>query len=252
MDAGDTKVNGAEYLAYTLAYGHIGLLRGDISEMMKRYAFLQTLQDQYSMVPVKEINYFDNKNNKLNSSQAIKNGLNSSAKLKIEYENGFTVYINFSEDNWRVDDIGKSFTLPKHGILAYSKDLKTFALSGMCDDFLANNNNYRIDLVKSKDQYYFDTYGSIVKTDDFEAEGKIFFKKEDFGWEIIPAADFKQFTFKLDLIDPKISAVIIEGVNEDDLPIEDAEIKYNDNSVNIRHDNKSIFKYRVVPAVKIE
>ena len=252
MDAGDTKVNGAEYLAYTLAYGHIGLLRGDISEMMKRYAFLQTLQDQYSMVPVKEINYFDNKNDKFNSSQAIKNGLNSSAKLKIEYENGFTVYINFSEDNWRVYDIGKSFTLPKHGILAYSKDLKTFALSGMCDDFLANNNNYRIDLVKSKDQYYFDTYGSIVKTDSFEAEGKIFFKKEDFGWEIIPADDFKQFTFNLDLIDPKISAVIIEGVNEDDLPIEDAEIKYNDNSVNMRHDNKSIFKYRVVPAVKIE
>lgn len=252
MDVGNISSNGAEYLAYTLAYGNIGILNGDTSEMIKRYAFLQTLQDYYSMIPVKEINYFDSKNDIFNSSQALKYGLNNGAKIRIKYQNGFIIYVNFSDDNWRVDDLDKSFILPKYGILAYSKDLEVFALSGMCDEYSVNTKDYRIDIVKSENQYYFDTYGSIIKTKDFEAEGKVFLKKEKFGWEIIPADDFEQFSFNLDLIDLKNSTVIVEGVDADDLLIEDATIKYNGNLVNMRHDNKSIFKYRVVPTINID
>ncbi|MCF6357986.1 MAG: hypothetical protein L3J54_09300, partial [Draconibacterium sp.] len=59
MDGGNVYKEGAEYLAYTLAYGHIGILNGETDERVKRYAMLQPLQKYYSMVPVKTISYFD-------------------------------------------------------------------------------------------------------------------------------------------------------------------------------------------------
>jgi hypothetical protein len=251
MDAGNLPAKGTEYLAYTLAYGHIGILQGEISEMIKRYAVLQTLQNHYSMIPVENISYYDKENKEYNSSMAIRKELNKNAKLKIEYINGFTIYINFSQDNWRINAMNKYFTLPHHGFLAFTKDEKTYALSGKCDDFSSNEKDYRIDLVVSSDQYYFDTYGASIKLRDFEAQGKIFFKKEKFGWEIIPAEDFKKFSFNKDLVDLKNTNIIIEGVDEGDLLIEDANIKCTDTLVNMAHNNKSILKYRVVPTIKM-
>ncbi len=247
MDAGNLPAESTEYLAYTLAYGHIGILNGNISEMIKRYAILQILQNYYSMIPVKRISYFDPSNNECSSSYAIKQDLNKAAKLKIEYENGFTVYVNFSGDNWRINAMNKSLTLPHHGFFAFTKDGKTYALSGRCDDFISDKRDYRIDIAASSDHYYFDTYGANIKINDFEAQGRIFFKKGKFGWEIIPAEDFEKFSFNKDLIGLENINVIIEGVDEDDLLVEDAAINCTDQVVSIVHDNKSVFKYRVVP-----
>jgi hypothetical protein len=249
MDAGNLPVGGSEYLAYTLAYGHIGILSGNISEIIKRYAVLQTLQNHYSMIPVKKISYFDGENNEYDSSSAIKKELNEVAKLKIEYSNGFTVYINFSDSKWRINAMNKFFTLPLNGFLAFTEDGRTYALSGTCEDFISDEKDYRIDLVVSNNQYYFDTYGAYVKLHDFEAQGSIFFKNEKFGWEIIPAGDFEKFSFNKDLIGLKNLNIIIEGVDEEDLLIEDAPVNYSKKLVNMAHENKSIFKYRIVPAL---
>lgn len=250
MDAGNLPAQGNEYLAYTLAYGHIGILSGDLTEMLKRYAVLQTLQEHYVMVPIKRISYFDNMNNEFNSSDAIRRGLNERAKLKLEYDNGFTVYINFSDEKWDVYAMKKGYSLPKHGILAYTADWKTYALSGMCNEFKSNNNNYKIDLVVSQNQYYFDTHNSLIQIPlGFEAEGKIFLKNEKFGWEIIPADDFTQFSFNRDILSLENNDIIIEGVDSEDLLIEDAQTIHKGKLINMKHANKSIFKYRIIPTV---
>lgn len=249
MDAGNLPAEGAEYLAYTLAHGHIGILAGSTSEMVKRYAVLQTLQDHYVMIPVKRISYFDDQGNEHDSSSAIKKGLNEQAKIKIEYDNGFTVHVNFSSSKWRVKAMDKVFTLPLHGFLAFTGDGKTYALSGSCDHFISDENDYRVDLVVSDSQYYFDTYGAHVKTGDFEAQGRLFFKKDRFGWEIIPADDFERFAFNKGVIGLENLNVIIEGVDEEDLPVEDAPVNGSNGLVNMVHKNKTIFKYRVIPAL---
>ena len=57
MDAGNVQATGRKYVAYTLAYGHIGICNGDEQEMMHRYYMLQPLQTHYVMIPVKEILY---------------------------------------------------------------------------------------------------------------------------------------------------------------------------------------------------
>ncbi len=250
MDAGNLPVQGPEYLAYTLAYGHIGILSGDEPEMIKRYAFLQTLQDYYSMIPVKSISYFD-MGKEYNSSQAVKQGLIEEAKIRIEYETGFVVYINFSEELWNINACNKSFTLPRHGILAHSEDWTTYAFSGLSSEIKVDRDVDRVDMVVSKNQYYLDTYGAHVITPDFEGNGRIFLKNEKFGWEIIPALDFDSFTFNSELIGLEDTKLIIEGVDEDDLLMEDADIQYSDQFIKMNHRNKSIFKYRIIPTINL-
>jgi len=68
MDGGNTG-SGYEYLAYTLAYGNLGMLSGG-DEAIMRYAFLQPLQSSYVMVPVRDISYFDG-SEFVNSSIAV-------------------------------------------------------------------------------------------------------------------------------------------------------------------------------------
>ncbi|MCD7935726.1 MAG: hypothetical protein LUG98_02585, partial [Tannerellaceae bacterium] len=53
---------GYEYIAYALAYGHIGMVHTSVEETIRRYCLLQPLQEFYSMIPVKSIRYSDGKN----------------------------------------------------------------------------------------------------------------------------------------------------------------------------------------------
>jgi hypothetical protein len=249
MDAGNLAANGSEYLAYTLAYGHIGILNGDENELIKRYAFLQPLQNHYSMVPVNSISYFKD-GKEYNSSQALQQQLNENAQLKVTYASGFTVYVNFSAETWTVNAMDKTFRLPRHGILAFSDDWKTYAFSGLCDDFVSDEVTERIDMVMSENLFYTDTYGALVSFGNFDAEGTVYLKKEKFGWEIIPARDFVSFAFDPEVLQLHEARYIIEGVGEDDILIEDAAVDYSGGKVRMEHKNKSIFKYRIVPSAE--
>lgn len=240
IDAGNVPANDVKYLAYTLAYGHIGILNGDDEERVRRYAVLQPLQKYYTMIPVTSIRYFDN-GKFFNSSEAVTNNLIKAPKLTLEYESGFRAFVNFSDEEWQVNNGGETFTLPQYGFLATMPDGKVKAFYGKSSKV---NSHRHILLAGSVNQYYLDTKGDEIETEDFICNGKVFMKKEKFGWEIIPAVDFEYFGFN-----PKGIGVgrniQIEGLDENDLPV--AQIKYEIKSGKIffERKNKEILKYRI-------
>ena len=85
MDAANTG-NGYQYICYALAYGNIGIL-SDGTDAVVRYAFLQPMQEDYVMIPVKNIAY-NEKGHWYDSSEALKRSLLKSSCLKVEYASG--------------------------------------------------------------------------------------------------------------------------------------------------------------------
>jgi hypothetical protein len=239
MDAGNVYKNGAEYLAYTLAYGHIGILNGETDERIKRYAMLQPLQKYYSMVPVKSISYFDD-GEYYNSSQAVIKDLIAAPKLALEYESGLKVYINFSDKNWTLNSMDNDYILPKFGFLAVHEKDSLILFSGYL-----NGSKSRVDFISGENHFYIDSYGADFKTGNFSCNGKVFVKKEKFGWEIIPATDFESFGFKLSALGIQSEKIEIEGVDSNDLPIEQVVFVIEDDKIVIEHKNKAVLKYRI-------
>ncbi len=239
MDGGNVQKEGAEYLAYTLAYGHIGIINGGTDERIKRYAMLQPLQKYYSMVSVKSIRYF-NKGEYYNSSQAIVKDLIAAPKLALEYESGLKVFVNFSDENWKLNSLGNEYILPKFGFLAVHENDSVVAFSGF-----KNGSEDRIDYIAAKDHFYIDSHGKKIETDNFSCNGKAFVKKEKFGWEIIPATGFESFGFKLSALGIQSEKIEIEGVDLNDLPIEQTVLIIEDGKIVIEHKNKKVLKYRI-------
>ncbi len=239
MDGGNVNAQGAEYLAYTLAYGHIGILNGENDERIKRYAMLQALQRYYSMVAVKTISYVD-EGQYYKASQAIVKDLIEAPKIALEYESGLKVYVNFSTENWELKSMGNDYILPKFGFLAvYEKD-SIISFSG----FL-NGSDKRIDFIRARNYFYIDSYGNNINLTDFSCDGKVFIKKEKFGWEIIPATDFGTLSFKLSALGIASQNIQIEGLDIDDTPIEQTDFRIKDDQIIIEHKNKDVLKYRI-------
>lgn len=241
MDGGNVYKEGAEYLAYTLAYGHIGILNGDIAERIKRYAMLQPLQNYYSMVAVKSIQYFEN-GEYYNSSEAIIKDLIKAPKLALEYESGLKVYVNFSDENWKVESIGNEYQIPKFGFLAVLEKDNIIAFSGFSNAF---NQKDRIEFISAKNHIYIDSYDHIVETKDFVCKGKVFLKKERFGWEIIPAKDFEYFAFNSSALGIESENIQIEGLDIDDVPIKQIHVVLKNGRFEIERSDKKVLKYRI-------
>jgi hypothetical protein len=242
MDAGNVHSSGHEYLAYTLAYGHIGIINGALDERIRRYAILQPLQRHYSMVPVTSIEYFDN-GKFYNASEAIKKDLITAPKLALEYQSGLKVFVNFSDETWELKKDSTTYYLPKFGYLVYSDSSKVLALYGKSDQIRSGSDVY---YSESSYQYYFDSESDSLSTNDFTCKGNVFLKNEKFGWEIIPATDFDYFSFnpaKLGLPEK----VQIEGLNIHDLPVDEVKYSVKDGKIYFEHKNKDVLKYRISP-----
>lgn len=245
MDAGNVYVKGSEYLAYTLAHGNIGICDGEETEMMKRYYMLQPLQEHYSMIPVRTILYEQN-GNFYETSEALKEGYNKKARLKVEYESGCITYVNFEEKPWLIEDKCRKVSLPQFGVYVVANNGKTWALSG---NLLAEDKSSAVDIMQSPEMFYLDTKGSEANTEILSGKGQIALKKEKFGWEIIPARDFETFSFQLSAIDIDATNIRIVGVDEDDLPVNEVKFEMLDGRINLQHKNKEVWKYRIIPAM---
>ena len=81
---------------------------------MTRYAFLQPIQEDYVMVPVKEIAYFKD-GKAYNTSEAIKKDLLKTPCLKITYQSGLETYVNFGKEEWIIQINDKNYSLPEYG-----------------------------------------------------------------------------------------------------------------------------------------
>ncbi|MBS2212697.1 hypothetical protein KEM09_14860 [Carboxylicivirga mesophila] len=241
MDAGNVYTEGAEYLAYTLAYGHIGLVNGDIAERIKRYAMLQPLQPFYSMIPIRKIQYFDGEKF-VNSSEAIKNELLGNAQLALEYESGFKVFVNFADTDWTLEAEGKQYILPKFGFMAYQPQNNVISVFGKVSDWKSNGN---AEFNMTDNQIYIDSHGTEFETDDFKCNGRVYFKNENFGWEIIPANDFEYIAFNPAVIGCT-TKVLIQGLDINDRPMGNVPFQIVHGKIQLEHHNKSILKYRIV------
>ncbi len=242
MDAGNVQATGRKYLAYTLAYGHIGICDGSEEEMMHRYYMLQPLQPHYVMVPVKAILYEKN-GTYHTSSEALVQGLTERPRLKILYRSGLEVYINFGEEDWAIEAGGYSPVLPQYGFFAISSDGTTLALAGR-EPRLTDGRD--ADLMISPDLLYLDTRGKEVKGEMISGKGKIAMKKERFGWEIIPARTFGYFAFMPDIAGAGIEHVSIEALDREGMPLAKVPC-YQEEGKNGFRSLAGAWKYRIVP-----
>ena len=243
MDAANTG-NGYEYIAYALAYGHIGILSTG-RDAVRRYAFIQPLQNSYSMIPVNEIGYFDGEKY-CSASDAIKKDLLKAPQLRLNYSSGLMVYVNFSDNLWNVSYNGKMFNLPKFGVLAYlpGKNLLVYSVENS-----DSKTKQRLDKVYSDDLYYLDTHGEISEG-DLSGQGSYLLKHEKFGWEIIPVENVQYFDFDLSLIGLKDTGVDIQAVDEKGNVIKTITDKPLFGRIKLEH-NPEYYKYVVCPVSAI-
>ena len=88
-----------QFIATTLAYGHIGFMDwSDFAGALKIYYMIQPVQKRYSMVPVKSIEYLDEERRALDTSEAIATGAYLDGRVQVTYEDGTRVLVNGSAE----------------------------------------------------------------------------------------------------------------------------------------------------------
>ena len=241
---GMQNVSGDEYVPFALAFGAIGIL-SEGRDAIRRYAFLQPLQNSYSMIPVRDISYFDG-NSLVSSSEAVIKDLIKAPKIHIEFQSGLQVYSNLSKDAWSVEARGETYILPKNGVLSYLPEKNLFVYSVENKESAAKK---RLDRVFSDDLYYLDTYGETV-TGNLGGNGSYMIKKEKFGWEIIPVENTKTIDFDLSLIGLQGLGVDIKAVDENKNTLRLINDKPMSGKVKFEHD-PGIYKYQICPVESV-
>ncbi len=244
MDA-MANASGYQYIALALAFGNIGML-SDGNDAIKRYAFLQPFQSSYSMVPALDIAYH-NGTTFVSSSEAVKTDLIKAPRIRITYESGLQVFVNFSDDNWEVNAVGEIYQLPKHGMLSTLPGKNLLAYSAVNRQSADKN---RLDRVFSDDLYYIDTHNESV-IGILGGKGTYMFKREKFGWEIIPIENVENIDFNLSLLGFSDIGIDIEAVDKNGNILE--RINEEPLTGQIRFDHqKEYFKYRICPVISIK
>ncbi len=110
-----------QFLATTIAYGHIGWLVEEahgIRQTCRSYYMLQPLQRRYALLKPAEIRYGTD-SGLVSSSQALLSGDWRKSKIFIRYPNGLHVWVNGDAgESWRVKHKGATHDLPPFGWLA--------------------------------------------------------------------------------------------------------------------------------------
>jgi hypothetical protein len=110
-----------QFLAATIAYGHIGWLVEEahgIRQTCRSYYLLQPLQTRYAMLKPQEILY-GTEHGLVTSSEAFLSGAWRKSKLFTRYPNGLCTWVNGNaNESWRVEHAGVAHELPPFGWLA--------------------------------------------------------------------------------------------------------------------------------------
>jgi len=114
-----------QFLAATIAYGHIGWLVEEthgIRQTCRSYYMLQPLQSRYAMLKPQEIRYGTD-HGLVSSSQAFTSGSWRKSKIFIRYPNGLRIWINGNaEESWQVEHRGATHNLSPFGWFAIGTD----------------------------------------------------------------------------------------------------------------------------------
>ncbi len=158
-----------QFLAATIAYGHIGWLVEEAHGMRqtcRSYYMLQQLQSRYLMEPVAEIRYGTG-SRLAGSSEALRTGAWKQNRLYLKYANGLQVWVNGNEQTaWTVAHAGRKYTLPPFGWLAaQGRDFVT--ASALADD------GKRFDRLASPDCVFVDGRGTPRDFDGLGSAGSV-------------------------------------------------------------------------------
>jgi hypothetical protein len=114
-----------QFLAATIAYGHIGWLVEEshgMRQTCRSYYMLQPLQARYAMLKPEEIRYGTDRG-LATSSEAFLSGDWRKSQIFIRYPNGLSVWVNGNaSQSWRVEHRGARHDLPPFGWLAVGSD----------------------------------------------------------------------------------------------------------------------------------
>ena len=114
-----------QFLAATIAYGHIGWLVEEshgIRQTCRSYYMLQPLQARYAMLKPEVIRYGTDRGS-VTSSEAFLSGDWRRSQVFVRYPGGLCVWVNGNpEKPWRVENDGTAHELPPFGWLAVGKD----------------------------------------------------------------------------------------------------------------------------------
>jgi hypothetical protein len=114
-----------QFLAATIAYGHIGWLveeQHGLRQTCRSYYLLQPLQARYGLLKPEEIRYGTDRK-LVSSSEAFLSGDWRKSKLFIRYPGGLLVWVNGNaSESWRVEHQGAVHDLPPFGWFAVAPD----------------------------------------------------------------------------------------------------------------------------------
>lgn len=114
-----------QFLAATIAYGHIGWLVEEtygIRQTCRSYYMLQPLQSRYAMLKPREIRYGTD-HGLVSSSEAFSSGDWRKSKIFVHYPDDLRIWINGNADEpWRVEHQSVMHNLPPFGWLAVGRD----------------------------------------------------------------------------------------------------------------------------------
>lgn len=234
MDAANTG-QGHQYICYAMAYGNIGILSDGV-DAVTRYAFLQPIQEDYVMVPVKEIAYFKD-GKAYNTSEAIKKDLLKTPCLKITYQSGLETYVNFGKEEWIIQINDKNYSLPEYGFFTHMPQ------SGKQSSSVWINGS-RLDEVYSKNLYYLNTHGKQIEG-KMRGNGHYLLKKEKFSWELIPLDQKSMIEFDLSLLKSDFIHAKVVGVDKEGRYVK--EIPQTKKGIVTVQAEEGVYKYQLIP-----
>ncbi len=114
-----------QFLAATIAYGHIGWLVEEthgIRQTCRSYYMLQPLQSRYALLKPQEIRYGTD-HGLVSSSEAFQSGEWRKSKLSVLYPNGLHLWVNGNaKESWQVRHEDTKHDLPPFGWFAVGTD----------------------------------------------------------------------------------------------------------------------------------
>jgi hypothetical protein len=165
-----------QFIAATIAYGHIGWLVEEAHGMRqtcRSYYMLQQLQSRYAMLKPHQIRY-GTSTGTLTSSEAFLNDRWKESRLFIRYPNGLQIWVNGNAgEAWKVGYGGTTHILPPHGWLAIHAD-EFFESSELAE-------GKRYDCVGSPEYVFLDGRGSMRTFEGIGTSGSLVVKKSEKG-----------------------------------------------------------------------